>query len=95
MGWFKIYDIEADPLNPKLLGQFECEDGPGVHRSFYNGGDYAYIMGSKRNFRGYILRIVDISDPTNPTEVGAGGQMDSISVTRRHLTCRRLGLSHL
>ena len=28
-------------------------------------------MGSKRNFRGYILRIVDISDPTNPTEVGS------------------------
>ncbi len=70
-GGMKIYDIATDPMNPKFLGQFECEDGPGAHRSFYNGGDYVYIVGSKRNYLGYIIRIVDISDPTNPVEVGS------------------------
>lgn len=70
-GGFKIYDITEDPWNPKFLGQFECEDGPGVHRSYYDGGRYAYIMGSKRNYMGYILRIIDLEDPTHPVEVGS------------------------
>ena len=70
-GGMKIYDIAEDPLHPKFLGQFECEDGPGAHRSFYSGGDYVYVVGSKRNYLGYIIRIVDISDPTNPVEVGS------------------------
>ncbi|WP_296117379.1 LVIVD repeat-containing protein [uncultured Eubacterium sp.] len=70
-GGIKIYDIAADPMNPKFLGEFECEDGPGAHRSFYNGGNYVYVVGSKRNYMGYIIRIVDISDPTHPVEVGS------------------------
>jgi hypothetical protein len=70
-GGMKIYDIETDPENPRFLGQFECEGGPGAHRSFYNGGDYAYVVGSKKNYLGYIIRIVDISDPTDPKEVGS------------------------
>jgi len=70
-GGFKIYDIQTDPMHPKFLGQFECEDGPGAHRSFYNGGNYVYVVGSKRNFLGFIIRIVDISDPAHPVEVGS------------------------
>ena len=66
----KIYDIETDPMNPRYLGEFECE-GMGTHRSFYNGGDYAYIIGAKKGFFMFILRILDISDPTNPKEVGS------------------------
>lgn len=69
-GGIKIYDIETDPLNPKFLGQFQCA-GPGVHRSFYNGGDYAYLVAGKEGYMGYIIRIIDISDPTNPKEVGS------------------------
>lgn len=69
-GGFKIYDIASDPMNPKFLGQFECE-APGAHRSFYNGGDYVYCMGGKKGFLGFILRIVDISNPAAPKEVGS------------------------
>jgi hypothetical protein len=69
-GGFKIYDIATDPLNPKFLGQFEC-DPPGAHRSFYNGGDYVYCVGGKKGYLGFILRIVDISDPAHPKEVGS------------------------
>ncbi len=70
-GGFKIYDIATDPLNPKFLGQFECPDGPGVHRSFYNGGNYVYATGCKPGYAAFILRIVDISDPAHPVEVGS------------------------
>lgn len=66
----KIYDIATDPMNPKYLGKFDCSF-PGVHRSFYNGGDYVYLVAGKENFMGYIIRIVDISDPTNPVEVSS------------------------
>ena len=69
-GGIKIYDIASDPMNPKFLGQFECE-GLGAHRSFYNGGDYAYIVGTKKGFTSFIIRIIDISDPANPKEVGS------------------------
>lgn len=70
-GGIKIYDIATDPLNPRFLGQFECPGGPGVHRSFYNGGNYVYVVGSKPGFAGFIIRIVDISDPAHPAEVGS------------------------
>lgn len=68
-GGIMIWDIETDPENPKLLGKFDCA-GPGVHRFFYNGGRYVYVTGGAEGFNNYILRIVDIKDPTNPVEVG-------------------------
>ena len=70
-GGIKIYDIATDPMNPRFLGQFECPGGPGVHRSFYNGGNYVYAVASKPNFMGYIIRIIDISDPAHPFEAGS------------------------
>lgn len=69
-GGIKIYDIEKDPMHPEFLGQFYC-DGPGAHRCFYNGGDYVYVVGGKKGFLGFVLRIVDISDPTHPVEVSS------------------------
>ena len=70
-GGIKIYDIETDPMNPKFLGQFQCEGLLGAHRSFYNGGDYVYVTGSKKGYHGLILRIIDISDPAHPVEAGS------------------------
>lgn len=69
-GGLMIWDIREDPENPKFLGKFACEGGAGVHRFYYGGGDYAYVTGNAPGFNGFILRIVDISDPTNPTECG-------------------------
>ena len=36
----------------------------------YNGGPYVYLSCESERFEGMIMRIVDISDPTNPHEVG-------------------------
>jgi hypothetical protein len=69
-GGIMIWDVKTDPENPKLLSKFECNGGAGVHRFFYNGGKYVYVTGTCEGFYNYILRIVDISDPTHPVETG-------------------------
>lgn len=69
-GGIMIWDIETDPENPRLLGKFACEGGCGVHRFFYGGGDYVYVTGNAPGFNGFILRIVDISNPAEPVEEG-------------------------
>lgn len=74
-GGMMIWDIETDPMNPKLLGKFECKGMAGVHRFFYNGGRYVYCVGNKPGFLTFILRIIDIQDPTHPVEVGSWGEI--------------------
>ena len=69
-GGISIWDVKTDPENPKLLSKFHCGGGPGVHRFFYNGGRYIYVTGSCEGYAFFILRIIDIKDPTNPVEVG-------------------------
>lgn len=63
-----VWDVKTDPENPRLLGQFECPGGQGVHRSFYNGGRYAYITGCCEGYESFILRIIDLKDPKHPRE---------------------------
>lgn len=69
-GGLMIWDVASDPENPRLISRFPCGGGPGVHRFFYNGGRYAYIVGSCEGFLSFILRIVDLADPAHPVEVG-------------------------
>lgn len=75
-----IWDVETDPTDPTLLGHYET-GGRGTHRNFYAGGDYAFMCASPEGYeedladtgtppaKNFHLRIVDISDPTDPTEV--------------------------
>ena len=65
-----VWDVKTDPTDPKLLGTFECPGGQGVHRSFYNGGRYAYITGCDNGYESFILRIIDLADPAHPVEAG-------------------------
>ena len=58
-GGISIWDVETDPENPKLLSKFHCGGGPGVHRFFYNGGDYVYVTGSCEGYAFFILRIAE------------------------------------
>ncbi|MFD1671997.1 LVIVD repeat-containing protein [Agrilactobacillus yilanensis] len=69
-GGIMIWDVKTDPENPKLLSKFECKGGAGVHRFCYNGGNFVYVVGACEGYNGFILRIVDISEPTAPKEVG-------------------------
>lgn len=68
----QIYDIKEDPENPKLLSYWATgvENGMGVHRFAYNGGKYVYMPAECPGFVGFIVRILDISDPCNPVEAG-------------------------
>ena len=63
-----IYDL-GDPFDPRRVGFFDT-GGRGVHRIVYEGGDLAYISATPDGYTGRIWMIVDVSEPTHPTEVG-------------------------
>lgn len=65
----RIWDVKNDPENPKLLSGVDFPGG-GVHRFFYNGGDYAYVTGTEPGYNMFLFQIVDLSDPKNPRVVG-------------------------
>lgn len=66
-----IYSIK-DPLHPELLSHWDTgyEGGMGVHRFMYNGGAYLYLTSDCPGYIAEILRILDISNPKNPKEIG-------------------------
>ncbi|HET9903912.1 MAG TPA: hypothetical protein VFQ27_09460 [Xanthobacteraceae bacterium] len=85
-----VYDI-AKPDAPKRIGFMPVEGG-GVHRIWYTGGRWAYVSALLDGFTDYIFLTVDMSDPTEPREVGrwwipgmhqAGGETPSWNPTSR------------
>ena len=68
---FYVWDMK-DPENPRLLSHWQTgvPDGRGIHRFYYSGGSYVHLSASCPGFANLIYRIVDISDPTKPVEVG-------------------------
>jgi hypothetical protein len=64
-----IWDLAEDPVHPALLGHF-ATGGSGTHRNFYDGGRYLHLAAGMPGYEGNIYVIVDIDDPTVPTEVG-------------------------
>jgi hypothetical protein len=63
-----IYDL-AEPADPRRVGFFDT-GGEGVHRIVYEGGDRAYISATPPGYSGRIWFIVDVSDPSDPSEIG-------------------------
>ena len=72
MDGLQIYDIASDPVRPRLLSTWRTgvPNGMGVHRFAYNGGRYVYMPAECPGFVGFIVRILDISDPERPFEAG-------------------------
>jgi hypothetical protein len=71
-----IWDV-GDPVNPVSLGHFRT-GGTGTHRNGYYGGPYVHLAAGMPGYNGNIYVIIDITDPTNPHEVGrwsAPGQL--------------------
>ena len=62
-----VFDV-SDPEAPVRRGFYETVGG--THRNHYDGGDHAYMTAHVEGFDGAILTVVDVSDPTAPTEVG-------------------------
>ncbi len=67
-GGLRIYDVEK-PTEPRLIGEMAVR-GQGLHRLWYVGGKYAYASALVDGFDGDILMIIDVSEPTKPTEAG-------------------------
>jgi hypothetical protein len=58
-----------DPTTPRLLSHFRT-GGNGTHRNYYVGGDRAYLAANMAGYRSNIFVSLDVSDPSNPVEVG-------------------------
>lgn len=63
-----IWDI-SNPVEPKLLSHWEGHSA-GTHRNSYPGGKYAFLSSTVPGYRGFILMILDLSDPAHPKEAG-------------------------
>lgn len=62
-----IWDVR-DPEAPARLGQWKT-GGTGTHRNYYDGGRYLHLASNPAGYTGNIYQVVDIADPTSPTEV--------------------------
>ena len=60
-----IYDV-SDPTKPREITLWECG---GVHRFTFDGR-YAYLSPEIDGYRGNIVMILDLEDPSRPEEVG-------------------------
>lgn len=63
-----VWDVATDPRNPRLLSHFDT-GGRGTHRNHYAGGRYAYLAAEPEGFVSNMMIVVDLEDPTRPTEV--------------------------
>jgi hypothetical protein len=65
---FFIFDV-SEPTQPKQIGHFKT-GSTGTHRNFFDGGHLVHAAAGAPGLNGKIYRSVDISDPSNPREVG-------------------------
>jgi hypothetical protein len=66
-GGLAIYDVSR-PGEPRPIAKWQT-GGSGVHRFDFDGR-YAYISPTADGFRGSFVVILDLADPTRPSEVG-------------------------
>ncbi|MCC7372175.1 MAG: hypothetical protein IT306_27420 [Chloroflexi bacterium] len=64
----KVFDVST-VTGPREIG-FLPMTGKGVHRMTYWEPPYAYLAGSDEGWTDQFLIVVDLSDPTQPREVG-------------------------
>ena len=64
-GGLAIFDVSR-PDRPREIAFWECK---GVHRFTFDGR-YAYLSPDLEGYRGNIVGILDLADPTRPQEVG-------------------------
>jgi hypothetical protein len=90
-----VYDISM-PENPRRIGFMPVEGG-GIHRIWYTGGRWAYVSILLDGFADYIFMTVDMSDPTQPRDVGRwwiAGMNLAAGETPSWAPARRYGLHH-
>ena len=67
-GGLQIFDL-TDARNPQLVGNWNETFDSAHNIGIYDG--YAYIAGSKKDLVASGMRILDLSDPLRPVDVGA------------------------
>lgn len=62
-----VFDV-SDPARPRRIGFFPAT-GEGVHRMTFWDMPYAYVSTTGDGYLGRYLAILDLSDPSSPSEV--------------------------
>ena len=84
-GGLKVFDV-SKTTEPREIA-FLPMSGKGIHRMTWFEGPYVYVTGSEEGWSDQFLIVVDISDPSNPREVGrfwmpgmhvAGGEVSTL-----------------
>ncbi|MGH9242734.1 MAG: LVIVD repeat-containing protein [Acidimicrobiales bacterium] len=87
----RIYDL-TEPAAPREVGFFPTP-GTGVHRMTFTDPPYVFMSASDDGYTEQFLRIVDVSDPSNPKDAGrwwypgmweAGGERPRFPPDRRY-----------
>jgi hypothetical protein len=90
-GGLKVFDI-SKPAQPREIAFLEMA-GKGVHRMTYWEPPFAFMSGSDEGFIDQFLVVVDLSEPSQPCEVGrwwfpgqhtGGGETPSWTPTQSH-----------
>jgi hypothetical protein len=68
VGGLKVFDVSS-PAQPREIA-FLKMPGKGVHRMTYWQPPYAYMSGSDEGLIDQFLVIVDLSEPSRPSEIG-------------------------
>ncbi|MET0500607.1 MAG: hypothetical protein ABW172_03695 [Candidatus Binatia bacterium] len=85
---FLVWDV-GEPTKPRQLGHFRT-GSTGTHRNFYDGGNLVHAAAGAPGLVGKIYRVVDISDPGNPREVGRFSlpeQVSSVATGGQKFSC--------
>ena len=91
----RVYDI-ADRANPREIGFLEIP-GLGVHRVYWDGGDWAYLSALPPGFTDDILMIVDFRNPAKPqvvSQLWLPGMNKAAGETQSWHPDRRYALHH-
>jgi hypothetical protein len=92
----RIFDVGIDPEHPKEIGFF-ATSGIGVHRMSCPELPLVYVTGSDDGYTDQFLRIVDLTNPGEPVEVGRWwypGMYEAAGERPRFPPGRRYALHH-
>ena len=65
-----VYNLD-DPTDPRQIAFYPVDDGHGVHRIWFRDMPYAWIAAEAPGAKGRGLRVLDLSNPAEPTLAGS------------------------
>ena len=83
-----IWDF-SDPEAPTPIGRWSSGSQFGTHRNYYDGGRYVHLTSGAPGYKGFIYRILDIADVSNPVVVGQWAHPEQWTLDNPRCRARR------